>query len=190
MATGPRADGDPARERIVHFLEHNQGAHLSAIVRALRLGNHQAAIHLKTLEGLGSLWGHREGRFQRYYTASIPPHTPAEQLPNPPLAFTPDTMQFQIIDRLARNPPGTTSIGPLTQGQLAIQLGCTQQLISHHLISLEGSGCVRSKRAGFRKQWRVLAPGLQAITGGLQSLSSLDHHDLDALMQHYSQQSV
>jgi len=63
-------------------------------------------------------------------------------------------------------------------------------LISHHLISLEGSGCVRSKRAGFRKQWRVLAPGLQAITGGLQSLSSLDHHDLDALMQHYSQQSV
>jgi predicted ArsR family transcriptional regulator len=188
MAPGPRADGDPARESIVAFLQLNQGAHLSAVVRALRLGNHQAAIHLKTLQGLGSIWGRREGRFQRYYTASIPPHTPVDELPNPQLAFTPDTMQFQIIDRLARNPPGTTSTGPLTQGQLAEQLGCSQQLVSHHLISLEESGCVNSRRAGFRKHWRVLAPGLQAITGGSQSLSTLDNHDLDALMQHYSQQ--
>jgi predicted transcriptional regulator len=186
MAPGPRADGDPSRQRIVSFLERNQGAHLSAIVRALMLGNHQATIHLKTLEAAASVWGRKEGVFLRYYTASIPTNTPAEQLPNPQVIYTPDTMQFRILDRLARNPPGTSSTGPLTQGQLAEELGCSQQLVSHHLISLEGGGCVSTKRSGFRKQWRVLAPGLQAITGGLQSLSTLDHHDLDALIKHYS----
>ena len=186
MATGPRADGDPARARMVGFIELNQGAHLSAIVRGLMLGNHQATIHLKTLESSGSVWGRREGRFQRYYTSSIPAHTPVDQLPNPPMSFTPDTMQFKIIDRLARNPPGNVPTGPLTQGQLAGELGCSQQLVSHHLISLEMSGCVKSRRAGFRKQWRVLAPGLQAITGGSHSLSTVDQHDLEALIQHYS----
>ena len=48
MANGPRPDGDATRARIITFLEQNQGAHLSAIIRALQLGNHQATIHLKT----------------------------------------------------------------------------------------------------------------------------------------------
>lgn len=187
MANGPRADGDATRARILAFIEHNQGAHLSAIIRALSLGNHQATIHLKTLEGQTNIWGRREGQYLRYYTSTISPHTPPEELPNPPLTFTPETMQFRIIDRLARNPNPVGEKGPLTQGILADELGCSQQLISHHLISLEKSGCVLSVKAGFRKKWRVLAPGLQAITGGLRSLSTVDHHDLAALITHYQQ---
>ena len=57
MANGPRPDGDASRARIITFLEQNQGAHLSAIIRALELGNHQATLHLKTLEGQSALWG-------------------------------------------------------------------------------------------------------------------------------------
>ncbi|MBT4060121.1 MAG: ArsR family transcriptional regulator [Euryarchaeota archaeon] len=185
MSSGPRADGDATRTRILKFLTQNQGSHLSAIIRALQLGNHQATIHLKTLEGQSKLWGRREGQLLRYYTSTIPPHTPHEQLPNPPQSFTPDTMQFRIIDRLARNPKPVGQTGPLTQGMLAEELECSQQLVSHHLISLEKSGCVKSQKAGFRKKWRVLAPGLQAITGGLRSLSTVDHHDLEALIAHY-----
>ncbi len=187
MGNGPRADGDATRARIISFIENNQGSHLSAIIRALSLGNHQATIHLKTLEGQAVVWGRREAQFLRYYTSTISPYTPQEELPNPPLTFTPDMMQFRIIDRLARNPRPEARKGPLTQGILAEELGCSQQLVSHHLISLEKSGCVRSVRKGFRKEWWVLAGGLQAITGGLRSLSTVDHHDLTALIAHYQQ---
>ncbi len=185
MANGPRPDGDATRARILIFLEKNQGAHLSAIIRALQLGNHQATIHLKTLESQSSIWERREGQLLRYFTNTIPPHTSPEDLPNPPQMFTPDSVQFRIIDRLARNPNPSNNAGPLTQGKLADELGCSQQLISHHLIALEKSGCIKSRKSGFRKNWSVLAPGLQAITGGSRSLSSIDHHDLEALIVHY-----
>ena len=188
MANGPRPDGDATRARIITFLEQNQGAHLSAIIRSLQLGNHQATIHLKTLEGQATLWGRREGQFLRYFTSSIPPHTPAEELPNPPQVFTPDTMQFRIIDSLARGSTPSKNVGPLTQGKLAEKLECSQQLISHHLIALEKSGCIKSRKSGFRKNWSIKAPGLQAITGGLRSLSTVDHHDLEALIAHYGGQ--
>ncbi|MBC8437653.1 MAG: ArsR family transcriptional regulator [Euryarchaeota archaeon] len=187
MGSGPRVDGDATRTRLSEFIENNQGTHLSAIIRALSLGNHQATIHLKTLESQGRVWARREGQYLRYYSSTIPPHTPVEQLPNPSLSYTPDTMQFRIIDRLARTPSPSSNRGPLTQGTLAEELDCSQQLISHHLISLEKSGCVKSEKSGFRKHWRVLAPGLQAITGGLRSLSTVDHHDLAALINHYQQ---
>jgi predicted transcriptional regulator len=188
MANGPRPDGDASRARIIIFLEQNQGAHLSAIIRTLELGNHQATIHLKTLEAQSALWGRREGQFLRYFTSTIPPHTPPEDLPNPPQIFALDSMQFRIIDRLARNPTPSKNTGPLTQGKLAGELECSQQLISHHLIALEKSGCIKSRKSGFRKNWSVKAPGLQAITGGLRSLSTVDHHDLEALIAHYGGQ--
>ncbi|HJM19246.1 MAG TPA: hypothetical protein QF802_02175 [Candidatus Thalassarchaeaceae archaeon] len=187
MGKGPRADGDATRKRIISFIESNQGTHLSAIIRALQLGNHQATIHLKTLEEQTKIWGNREGQFLRYYTSIISPLIPLDQLPNPPQIFTPDTMQFRIIDRLARNPNPKGAKGPLTQGILAEELGCSQQLVSHHLVALEKSNCIKSKKFGFRKKWRVLAPGLQAITGGLRSLSTVDQHDLTALITHYGQ---
>ena len=187
MGNGPRSDGDNARQRILEFLDGNQGTHLSAIIRALQLGNHQATIHLKTLVDQGKIWCRKEGQFQRYYTMKIPPNTAIKDLPHPPQLFTPDTMQFKIIDRLARSPNSQAVKGPLTQGILADELNCSQQLISHHLISLEKNNCVKSKKTGFRKKWRVCAPGLQAITGGLRSLSTVDQHDLTALIAHYSQ---
>jgi predicted transcriptional regulator len=188
MGTGPRADGEASRVKILTFLEKNQGTHLSAIIRALELGNHQATIHLKTLQDQTTIWARREGQFLRYFTSTISPHTPPEELPNHPQVFPPDTMQFRIIDRLARNPNPTGETGPLTQGKLAEGLECSQQLISHHLIALENSGCIQSRKSGFRKKWRVLAPGLQAVTGGLRSLSTVDHHNLAALIAHYGQQ--
>jgi predicted transcriptional regulator len=187
MSKGPRADGAATRKRILAFIESNQGTHLSAIIRALQLGNHQATLHLKTLVDQTKIWGNKEGNFLRYYTSAISPLTPTEQLPNPPQIFSPDMMQFKIIDRLARNPnPGGVK-GPLTQGILAEELDCSQQLVSHHLVALEKSNCIKSKKSGFRKKWRVLAPGLQAITGGLKSLSTVDQHDLTALITHYDQ---
>ncbi len=189
MAGSVRVDGDHTRSRITSFLSNNQGTHLSAIIRALQLGNHQAAMHLKTLEANGQVWGLRVGQLLRYYTNQIPSNTPVDQLPNPPVTYPPDSMQFQIMDILARNPATLDEKSPLTQGKVAERLGCSQQLVSHHLLTLEGNGCVLSKRVGFRKQWRVRAAGLQAITGGLRSMSSVDHHDLGALLAHYEQSS-
>jgi hypothetical protein len=54
------------------------------------------------------------------------------------------------------------------------------------MLSLEESGCVISRRAGFRKVWKVTAAGLQALTGGARSLSTVDAYDLDSLISHYS----
>ncbi len=181
-----RRDGAQTRERISSFVELNQGIHLSGIIRALELGNHQAALHMRTLASEAKVWSRTEGRYLRFYTSSVSPQTPPDQLPNPPVAYPPDSMQWKLLDRLARNPESIGVKGPLTQGKLATQLDCSQQLVSHHMLSLEESGCVVSRRAGFRKVWKVTAAGLQALTGGARSLSTVDAYDLDSLISHYS----
>jgi len=181
-----RQDGEQTRERISSFVALNQGIHLSGIIRALELGNHQAALHMRTLAAEARVWSRTEGRYLRFYTSSVSPHTPPDQLPNPPVTYPDDSMQWKLLDRLARNPASIGVKGPLTQGKLASQLDCSQQLVSHHLLSLEQSGCVMSRRAGFRKVWRVTAAGLQALTGGSRSLSTVDAYDLESLISHYS----
>ena len=181
-----RQDGAQTRERISTFVELNQGIHLSGIIRALELGNHQAALHMRTLASEATVWSRTEGRYLRFYTLSVSPQTPPDQLPNPPVSYPPDSMQWKLLDRLARNPASIGVKGPLTQGKLAAQLDCSQQLVSHHMLSLEESGCVVSRRAGFRKVWKVTAAGLQALTGGARSLSTVDAYDLDSLISHYS----
>ncbi len=181
-----RQDGARTRERISSFVELNQGIHLSGIIRALELGNHQAALHMRTLAAEAKVWSRTEGRYLRFYTSAVSPQTPPDQLPNPPVSYPPDSMQWKLLDRLARNPESIGVKGPLTQGKLAAQLDCSQQLVSHHMLSLEESGCVVSRRAGFRKVWKVTAAGLQALTGGARSLSTVDAYDLDSLISHYS----
>ena len=181
-----RQDGAQTRERISSFVELNQGIHLSGIIRALELGNHQAALHMRALASEAKVWSRTEGRYLRFYTLSVSPQTPPDQLPNPPVSYPPDSMQWKLLDRLARNPESIGVKGPLTQGKLAAQLDCSQQLVSHHMLSLEESGCVISRRAGFRKVWKVTAAGLQALTGGARSLSTVDAYDLDSLISHYS----
>ena len=57
-----RQDGAKTRERISSFVELNEGIHLSGIIRALELGNHQAALHMRTLASEGKVWSRTEGR--------------------------------------------------------------------------------------------------------------------------------
>ena len=88
--------------------------------------------------------------------------TPLAQLPSPPLPQDPNSVLIQLLDRLARTPEGGT-MGPPTQGQLALELGCSQQLISYHLKALTDGGLVIAVQDGVRKIWQVTPTGFNLL---------------------------
>jgi predicted transcriptional regulator len=165
-----RSSGDAQRARIAAFISEHEGAHLGGIVRKLDLGNHQATLHLSVLEAEGEIWSRRDGRLLRFYSKDISKLTPIAELPTPPLVHAPDSIQIRLLDRLARVPSADRESGPLSQGELAREIGCSQQLISYHLKQLAGEGLVRSERVGVRKRWRVSPIGLSVLQTGLEAL--------------------
>ncbi len=156
------AEGDDQRLRILQFLLQNEGINLGGIIRGLQLGNHQAAHHLRILEEERRIWSRKDGRLLRYYTSAIHVQTPIAQLPAPPLPQDPNSVLIQLLDRLARTPEGG-AMGPPTQGQLALELGCSQQLISYHLKTLTDGGLVIAVQDGVRKIWQVTPTGFNLL---------------------------
>jgi len=165
-----RPAGDQIRTRIESYIADNQGCHLASIIRALGLGNNQAALHLRVLESGGKIWSRRDGRFLRFHTNAISKLYDEGSLPVPPSIHAPAPLQIELLDRLARAPKASATRGPLTQGELASELDCSQQSVSYHLTALESRGFVVAIREGFRKRWRVTAAGLTHLTIGLEAL--------------------
>jgi DNA-binding transcriptional ArsR family regulator len=147
-----RSSGEAQRARITAFISEHEGAHLGV------------------LEAEEDIWSRRDGRLLRFYSKAVSKFTPINELPTPPLVHAPDSIQIRLLDRLARGPTGGRESGPLTQGELARVIGCSQQLVSYHLKQLAGEGLVQSERVGVRKRWRVSPIGLSVLQTGLEAL--------------------
>ena len=159
-------DGEYQQGRIVGYLAAHQGCHLSALIRGLGLGNHQAAHHLRILRDRGLIWHRRDGRRLRFYTADVPHDTAPEELPLPLLIMAPDSVLMQLLRELAVVQRGER---PPTQSELAARMACSQSVVSHHLRTLRLHGVVASKRAGTRTRHLVTAKGRRIAAGSTEA---------------------
>ncbi len=183
VALSTRPSGDAQRNRLLTFIAEHEGTHLGGVVRGLGFGNHQASLHLSVLEREGRIWSRRDGRLLRFHTVEgVSRMTPVGELPSPPFVHAPDSIQIRLLDRLARVPREGRAEGPLTQRELANEIGCSQQLISHHLRQMSEGDLVRSRRVGVRKRWLVTPTGFSALQAGLEALP-LDPEPLERTAQ-------
>ncbi|GEM_PF-278381 len=144
--------GNYQRGRITGFLTAHPGCHLSGLIRALELGNHQAVHHLRILEQDSKVWCRRDGRLLRYYTEKVNRHAELSRLPRPADVNQLSDVALMILRSIAEQAPESRSP---SQRELATELKTSQQLISHHLRRLENQGLISRERRGLRTR-RVL----------------------------------
>lgn len=153
VAEGPGTlAGNYQRGRIIGFLTAHPGCHLSGMIRALELGNHQAVHHLRILEVEGRVWCRRDGRLLRYYTDRVNREAELSRLPRPIDVNQLSDVALMILRSIAEQAPDAPSP---TQRELAADLKTSQQLISHHLRRLESQGLISRERRGLKTR-RVL----------------------------------
>jgi DNA-binding MarR family transcriptional regulator len=145
-------DGDYQRGRIIGFLVANPGAHFRALLGALSMSNGQLTHHLKVLEGEDKLWRRRDGRLVRFYPASVTQQTDSEELPVPLLTPDPNSLQGKILFLLDQTENEYIN---LSQRELSERLEASQQLISHHLRTLEKYGLVERQKVGLRYRYEL-----------------------------------
>ena len=148
--------GNYQRGRITGFLTAHPGCHLSGMIRALELGNHQAVHHLRILEHDGKVWCRRDGRLLRYYTDRVNREAELSRLPRPVDVNQLSDVALMILKSIAEQAPNATSP---TQRELAANLKTSQQLISHHLRRLETQGLISRERKGLRTRRVLTAEG-------------------------------
>lgn len=144
--------GTYQRGRLEGFLTAHPGCHLSGIIRALDLGNHQAVHHLRILEHEGRVWCRRDGRLLRYYTSAVDRAAELSNLPRPVDANQLSDVALMVLRSVVEQEEGQPSP---TQRELAFRLDTSQQLVSHHLKRLESQGLITRRRRGLRTN-RVL----------------------------------
>lgn len=144
--------GNYQRGRITGFLTAHPGCHLSGMIRALELGNHQAVHHLRILELEGKVWCRRDGRLLRYYTDRVNREAELSRLPRPIDVNQLSDVALMVLKSIAEQAPEDPSP---TQRQLAAELKTSQQLVSHHLRRLESQGLISRERRGLKTR-RVL----------------------------------
>ncbi len=144
--------GNFQRGRITGFLTAHPGCHLSGMIRALELGNHQAVHHLRILEMEGKVWCRRDGRLLRYYTDRVNREAELSRLPRPIDVNQLSDVALMILRSIAEQAPEAPSP---TQRELAVELKTSQQLVSHHLRRLESQGLISRERRGLKTR-RVL----------------------------------
>ncbi len=145
-------DGEFQRGRVVGYLVANPGVHFRALLGALQMSNGQLAHHLKVLEDQELLWRRRDGRMMRYYPSTINQLLDDENLPVPLLTPDPNSLQGKILNLLDAT---ENDIVNLSQKELAVRLESSQQLISHHLKTLEGFGLIERDKVGLRYRYRL-----------------------------------
>jgi DNA-binding MarR family transcriptional regulator len=145
-------DGKFQRGRIMGYLEANPGCHFRAVMSALNLSNGQAAHHLRVLEQEEQIWRKKDGRLVRLYPLNgrLHPGTKDDDLPIPPLSPDPSSLQGQILSLL--DDDGLMGQFP-TQSDLARRLERSQQIISHHLRTLERYGLIEKRQMGVRQRY-------------------------------------
>jgi predicted transcriptional regulator len=148
------------RGRITGFLASNEGLHFSAIADAFDMGNNQAAHHLSILEKEQYIWSKRDGRKLRFYTTAINSHS-RDGLPRPADLPSAESVPARILSDIEAQEQGFL-VGA-SQRQIAGRVGASQQLISHHLKSLERLGWVIRTGRGRRKSLRLTLAGAAAL---------------------------
>jgi predicted transcriptional regulator len=152
--THETTDGRYQRGRLMGYLTANPGCHFRALMSALEMSNGQITHHLRILEAEESVWRKNDGRLVRYYplTNQLNPSTNEEDLPVPPLSPDPNSLQGKILNLLDQD--GDLGQFP-TQAELAKRLEKSQQLVSHHLRTLQKYGLVERRKMGLMNRYKL-----------------------------------
>lgn len=157
--TQETTDGRFQRGRLMGYLTANPGCHFRALMAALGMSNGQITHHLRLLEQQELIWRLRDGRLVRYYPLnnSLYPGMDPNQLPIPPLSPDPNSLQGKILSLL----DDEHQYGKFpTQAELAIKLEKSQQLISHHLRTLQKFGLVEKRKMGIKNRYKLTKEAL------------------------------
>ena len=160
--------GTYQRGRLEGFLTAHPGCHLSGIIRALEMGNHQAVHHLRILENEGKVWCRRDGRLLRYYTSAVDRAAETSNLPRPVDASQLSDVALMVLRSIAEQGDGET---PPTQRELASTIGTSQQLVGHHLKRLESQGLITRRRRGLRANRELTDEGMKLWATLVEPLS-------------------
>lgn len=152
--THETTDGRFQRGRLMGYLTANPGCHFRALMAALDMSNGQITHHIRVLENEESIWRRKDGRLVRFYplTNQLQPHMDDDALPVPPLSPDPNSLQGKILSLL--DDDGTLGEFP-TQSELADKLEKSQQLVSHHLRTLQKFGLVEKRKMGMRNRYKL-----------------------------------
>ncbi len=152
--THETTDGRYQRGRLMGYLTANPGCHFRALMSALDMSNGQITHHLRILESEENVWRKNDGRLVRYYplTNQLNPSTDPDELPVPPLSPDPNSLQGKILNLLDQD--GDLGQFP-TQAELAKRLEKSQQLISHHLRTLQKYGLVERRKMGVKNRYKL-----------------------------------
>ena len=152
--THETTDGRYQRGRLMGYLTANPGCHFRALMSALEMSNGQITHHLRVLESEEHVWRKNDGRLVRFYplTNQLHPNTREEDLPVPPLSPDPNSLQGKILNLLDQD--GGLGQFP-TQAELAKRLEKSQQLISHHLRTLQKFGLVERRKMGVKNRYKL-----------------------------------
>ena len=161
--------GSYQRGRLEGFLTAHPGCHLSGIIRALEMGNHQAVHHLRVLENEDRVWCRRDGRLLRYYTSAVDRAAELSNLPRPVDANQLSDVALMVLRSIAEQEKGKSSP---TQRELASRLETSQQLVSHHLKRLESQGLISRRRRGLRTNRELTDEGMRLWATLVEPLSS------------------
>ena len=157
--TQETTDGRFQRGRLMGYLTANPGCHFRALMAALGMSNGQITHHLRLLEQQELIWRLRDGRLVRYYPLnnSLYPGMNPDELPIPPLSPDPNSLQGKILSILDNE----HQYGEFpTQAELAIKLEKSQQLISHHLRTLQKFGLVEKRKMGIKNRYKLTKEAL------------------------------
>jgi len=178
-ATRKDPGGAYQRGRIVGVITTNPGIHLSALIRTLGMGNHQAAHHLRVLEKEAIVWHRNVGREVRWFTADVPQNLATEELPKPKIMLSQESIPYRILLHLMTL--AGEGMEGCSQKKLAKHAGVSQQLTSYHLRALTEYGLVEKRRAGIGNLVRITSEGLEALAGGeppFEPQSEVDDDDV------------
>ncbi|MEE3269977.1 MAG: MarR family transcriptional regulator [Candidatus Thermoplasmatota archaeon] len=150
--------GTYQRGRLEGFLTAHPGCHLSGIIRALEMGNHQAVHHLRIMENEGNVWCRRDGRLLRYYTSAVDRAAETSNLPRPVDVRQLSDVALMVLRSIAEQEDGQKTP---TQREMASSLGTSQQLVGHHLKRLESQGLITRKRSGLRTNTELTEEGMR-----------------------------
>ena len=157
--TQETSDGRFQRGRLMGYLTANPGCHFRALMAALNMSNGQITHHLRLLEGQELIWRLKDGRLVRYYPLnnSLYPGMDPDQLPIPLLSPDPNSLQGKILTLL----DDEHQYGKFpTQAELSIRLEKSQQLISHHLRTLQKFGLVEKRKMGLKNRYKLTKEAL------------------------------
>lgn len=152
--TQETSEGKFQRGRLIGYLTANPGCHFRALMAALQMSNGQITHHLRLLENQELVWRINDGRFVRYYPLnnSLYPGMNPDDLPVPPLSPDPKSLQGKILTLL----DDEHQFGQFpTQAELANKLAKSQQLISHHLRTLQKYGLVEKRKMGIKNRYKL-----------------------------------